>query len=124
MDAPAARAGALLLAALGFVALLYSNAFAAPFVWDDHHLIEADPSVRELRPLPEYFGRSYWSDQLPPRPLSYYRPLITLSYALDHRLWDGRPAGFHLTNVTLHLLVCALLFALCRRAGAPAVEVV
>lgn len=32
----------------------------------------------------------------------FYRPLATLSYAVDYRLWGLEPTGYHLTNVLLH----------------------
>jgi tetratricopeptide (TPR) repeat protein len=46
---------------------------------------------------------------------AYYRPLVTVSYALDAR-WSGvRPFGYHATNVALHAVACVLLWALLRR---------
>lgn len=34
----------------------------------------------------------------------YYRPLVELSFRLDHLLWFDIAAGYYLTNVVLHLL--------------------
>lgn len=123
-EAPAApprgpRAGLLLAAVLGLVTLAYSNVFSVPFLWDDHHLIESEPRVREPQPTLDYLRHTFWSEQSSGDARAYYRPLITLSYTLDYRLWNGRPAGFHLTNLLLHLACCALVFVLCRRGGAP-----
>ena len=39
-----------------------------------------------------------------------YRPLKTLSYALDYKIWGLRPFGYHLTNLLLHILSSALVF--------------
>lgn len=104
---------------LAVVALVHAGALAGGFVWDDSQLIERHPAVMELRPLGEYFGRMFWSNpELEPSP-AYYRPLVTLSYAIEWRLWGGQPLPFHATNLIAHLGVCALLFALGRRAGAP-----
>jgi tetratricopeptide (TPR) repeat protein len=107
-----------LAAALGFVALVYANGLSGPFVRDDHQLIEEEPRVHSLRPLGEYFGVAFWRNPAGPRNAAYYRPLTTLSYAIDYQLWDGAPAGFHRTNLALHLVCCALVFGLCRRGGA------
>ena len=41
-----------------------------------------------------------------------------LPWGLDDALWERAAAGFHLTNLLLHLGCCALVFALARRAGA------
>lgn len=45
---------------------------------------------------------------------AYYRPMVTLSYALDAH-WSGIQAlGYHLTNVVLHAVASLLFFALLR----------
>jgi tetratricopeptide (TPR) repeat protein len=51
---------------------------------------------------------------------AYYRPLVVLSFVADWRLGRGAPRAFHVTNLALHLGVCALVFALARRFGAGA----
>ena len=43
---------------------------------------------------------------------SYYRPLISLSAALDFTLWGPRASGFHLTNTTLHVANSLLVYAI------------
>lgn len=41
--------------------------------------------------------------------VNYYRPIMELSYRLDHFLWLDIPSGYHLTNVLLHCFnVCAV----------------
>lgn len=110
----------LLAAVLAVAALVHAGALAGGFVWDDIPLIERQPAVIELRPLGEYFGRTFWSNPEYAQSAAYYRPLVTLSYALEWRLWKGQPMFFHATNVLAHLAVCALVFALARRAGATA----
>jgi len=104
---------------LALVGLAYSSALGGGFVWDDHLLIDEQPFTHEIRPLGDYFGRQFWSDPTNPETRAFYRPLISLSYALEWQLWDGDAGGFHLTNLLMHLGCCALVFALARRAGAP-----
>jgi hypothetical protein len=43
---------------------------------------------------------------------SYYRPMISLSAALDFTLWGPRASGFHLTNTTLHAANSLLVYAI------------
>lgn len=38
------------------------------------------------------------------------RPILILSYFLDYKLWQNNAAGYHLTNLLIHILNCALLF--------------
>lgn len=114
------RAGVLLAAALMVVTVAYSNSLQGPFVWDDRELIERGELPKVLAPA-AHLARSFWhqtaaTDADP----TYFRPLTTFTYAIDWHLWDGHPAGFHLTNLILHLVVVALVFLLARRSGAPA----
>lgn len=111
------RAWLLCLLALTLVAAAYAPALGAPFVWDDHDLIENQLIVRERQPWPTYFTRAFWSDPYD-APGGFFRPLVTLSYALEWRLWSGDPAGFHLTNLLVHLLNCLAVFLLARKGGA------
>lgn len=43
---------------------------------------------------------------------TFYRPLLQLSVLGDLSLWGMRPAGFHLTNVVLHIAAALLVMAL------------
>jgi tetratricopeptide (TPR) repeat protein len=115
----APRPGLLLLLALTVVLVAYSNAMGGDFVWDDLPLIADQHRVHELRPLHEYFSTVFWekSASYDSNPV-YYRPVVTISYALDWARGGGRPDAFHLTNVLLHLAACALLFGVARRFGA------
>ncbi|HPF39000.1 MAG TPA: tetratricopeptide repeat protein [Phycisphaerae bacterium] len=56
--------------------------------------------------------------QQPPNTGGFWQPLVTLTFALDANLASGplaEPFHFHLTNVALHLLNCALVFLLLRQ---------
>ncbi len=115
---PASRRQLVRFAAL--VALLGVAATCAgvsgPFLVDDNLLIASNASVHELSlaNLWQWFSGDFWdvddaAPQLAPR-LGYYRPLVTLSYALDWGLSGGNPVFFHVTNLLLHAAVCALAF--------------
>jgi hypothetical protein len=89
------------------------------FVWDDLSLIVEERLVTGPHRLMDHFSRLFWSGPLNAHE-GFYRPLISLSYAADYRLWNGQPAGFHLTNLALHLACTSLVWALCRRASPDA----
>jgi Flp pilus assembly protein TadD len=101
---------ALLCAA---VMLAYGGALGNGFVWDDSW----------LRPLTEGSGLGAIPRLLrdgsfqPPEEgiATYYRPVSVISLALDAAIWGGSAAGFHATNLLMHLGVAMTLFALCRR---------
>ena len=44
-----------------------------------------------------------------------YLPVRDFSYMLDHALFGMNAAGFHATNLVLHVLICLLLFLLALR---------
>lgn len=45
---------------------------------------------------------------------SYYRPLVELSYRLDHIIWFDVASGWHLTNVLFHGLNTVLVYLISR----------
>lgn len=99
------------------VAAAYMQALGGGFLWDDRLLIMGVPLVERTAPLMEYLRHPFWMGVTGARLDSYYRPLITLSFALDHRLHGNNPAGYHLTNFLFHELNALLLLALLRRFG-------
>ena len=116
-----ARSVAWLLAAVlaGFLANL--PALDAGFVYDDRFVIEMDPRIQSLEDPLRFFREGYWAvqeqvlDESGPPPL--YRPLTSLSFAVDHA-WHGlEPRGYHLTNLGLHALAVLLCFAVARSLG-------
>lgn len=108
----------LLASVLVIVAGVYSPSVGAPFTWDDWPLIVEQPLVHDLQPG-RYFAEPFWASSpgdVQARP--YYRPIITLSYAIDWWAGNGDPRWFHAVNLLAHLLVTALVFLACRTGGA------
>ena len=87
------------LGLFGFAVLLFWNTLDHQFVFDDFTLIVQNPAVTEQQ----------WS-----RLLSFhsYRPLRTLTYALNHAAGGLDPWGYHLVNVLLHALAAVLVYGL------------
>lgn len=97
------------LAVAAVTALVYSRSLGHGFVaWDDEILLVANQEFRGLG-----WGQLRWmaGNTL----LGHYVPLTWLSFALDHELWGLRPTGYHLTNVLLHAVNAALVYALAAR---------
>ena len=96
--------------------VLFSPVYRATFVYDDADFVVNNPLLTAPRlDLAAVFTTAY-PPQHPEQKL--YRPLVTLSYALDKAVW-GTPGGFHITNVLWHLAVVALLVLLLRQLGTP-----
>ena len=88
-----------LLLSLATVAV-YLPTLGAPFQFDDWSVIVGDPRVASL---------AAWWESMPG-----IRPLLKLSYALNHAAGSG-PAGFRLVNILLHAGNVVLLHELLRR---------
>ncbi|MDP8298429.1 MAG: tetratricopeptide repeat protein [Candidatus Tantalella remota] len=92
-------------------AALFMNTLQNSFVWDDHDLIARDTSVHDLKNIPAIFSVSYW--KAPPSGASgEYRPVSTLTFAIDHALWGLSPAGYHATNLLMHAANVLLVYLL------------
>jgi hypothetical protein len=90
--------GALLVAGAAWLA--YANSFAGAFHFDDAHTIVANPYLRHVRYVPQYFTRPDLFSALPGHDM--YRPLVLLSYFLNY-IWGGYdPLPWRLTAVALH----------------------
>jgi tetratricopeptide (TPR) repeat protein len=105
----------ILLATLVALAaiLVYANSLGNDFAYDDDGVIYNRESVHGLSNLPELLVEPYWPEPMFDEEL--YRPLILLTYAVDWKIWNGKPFGFHLVNVLLHAAVSVLLALLLLR---------
>jgi Flp pilus assembly protein TadD len=100
----------ILVALLCLVA--YANALGDGFVYDDFDLIVNNDWLGEGSLL-EAFRLGYWETS---RGGSfYYRPMVSLSYKLDHAIWSKEPFGYHLFNLGLHLVTSLIVLALASR---------
>jgi protein O-mannosyl-transferase len=111
------RGGACFLLPVAAILACYAVVMTAGFVWDDYDLIVSSSLVTQHDPPSAHFGRPFSTDGLV-EARSFYRPLVTLSYAFDHWVWGNWAGGYHLTNLLLHVICTLLLIAACLRAGA------
>jgi hypothetical protein len=96
----------LVLAAV--FAAIYADAFGHGFVKDDFRWITA-ADVHSAGDLQRVFSTN----------LGFYRPLVTLSFAIDRGIWSLDPRGYALTNLILLVADAGLLFVLARRLSLP-----
>jgi tetratricopeptide (TPR) repeat protein len=101
------------LAATAAALLAFAGTLAYGFVWDDTLLVERSYLLHDWRALPALLASQLWAEA--GEASHYYRPLVTLSLFADVQLWGGAPAGFHLSNVLLHLGATLGVLAVARR---------
>jgi len=99
---------------LAAVLLIYSNHFENSFHFDDAHSVQSNPYIRDLRNVPRFFTDARAFSVLPAN--RTYRPLVTLSLAVDYWLGNGlTPFYFHLSTFLWFLFQLVLMYFLFRR---------
>lgn len=94
-------------AAIVLVAAAYANSLGNSFHFDDGHVIETNLYLRSLDNVPRFFTDAGTFSSLPQN--ATYRPLVTLSLALDYARGALDPRPYHVTQIVLLLITGALL---------------
>ncbi|MBI3008645.1 MAG: hypothetical protein HYY56_03920, partial [Candidatus Omnitrophica bacterium] len=89
--------------------IVYANSLNNQFVWDDEMLIVNNHDIRDFHWTGKVFTTSLFHEK---DERVSYRPLQTLTYILDYSIWELNPAGYHLTNLLLHIITACLAYAL------------
>ena len=83
--------------------LLYAPTLWGTFIYDDLAQAVSDPRLADIKRWGEYFTEAYF----PSGPDRLWRPLVSISYALQYQ-WHGPIAWpFHGVNILLHAAVSA-----------------
>jgi len=102
-----------LIAALALAS--YINTVPNELVFDDRGVVIDNPVVRNLD-LKGVFSHGFWGrPKGDPAHTGSYRPLTTLTYALNYAVGELRPQGYHMVNVVLHALCSLLAYFVARR---------
>lgn len=88
--------------------IVYGNSLNNSFVFDDAVVIVDNDFVNTFKNVSKLFSADYlrYSGEFT------YRPLVTLSYFLDYKIWADDAFGFHLTSLVLHILNVILVYFL------------
>src|SRR6185503_19600475 len=93
------------------VTCAYWRSLSGTFIFDDIPSVADNPTIRSLWPLGPALS--------PPHGRGFTvsgRPLLNLSFALNHALGGLRPWGYHAVNIGVHILAAWILFGVVRRA--------
>lgn len=97
--------------------ITYLNTLTNKFVAEDYYLITGNDFIKNWDNIGLLFNKK---NLLKPAQIrNGARPLTLLSLMVDHKVWELRPIGYHLTNVALHMFNCALVFYLFCFLGLP-----
>lgn len=92
----------------------YGSCLSFNFVWDDFGLIVHNDQIQAQSTWYQLFTQDFWtlSENVKDASRNFYRPLISLSYGIDYKIWGLNPFGFHLTNMIAHSLAVVMVYIL------------
>lgn len=90
--------------------LSYAPAFNGGFIWDDNNFLTESPLIKAADGL-----RRFWLTAQAPD----YWPLSSSTLWLEWRLWGMNAAGYHATNIILHVAEALLLWRILRQLKIP-----
>lgn len=107
--APSGRSPFLFIAViviLGFV--VYGNSLKAKFVYDDYGLVVENSYIKSWSYLGDIFTKDVAAGV--DRRYGFYRPIQMLTYMADYSFWKLSAAGYHFTNILLHVLAALCVY--------------
>ena len=94
-----------------FTLLIYANSLGGSFIGDDKAFIVYNRVVQSPRNVAQFFADPSAAAEGALKG-DVYRPLTSLSYALDYAVWKLNSSGYHLVNIILHAANSALVYFL------------
>ncbi len=103
---------------------VFLPSMSGDFLWDDKYFISENPNILGFRFLHDFwrspFGGFSGTDENSvelDRVRQFYRPVTSLSYWLDFKIWGLNPAAFHLSNILIQTANTILLLFILLRIG-------
>lgn len=93
------------------VAVVYTPALSAGFIWDDDDYVTENPQLRTAEGLAEI-----WFE---PEKTPQYYPLVHTTFWIEYALWELSPSGYHFNNILLHGLAAMFLWRVLRKLKLP-----
>ena len=91
----------------------YMNSLGGQFVWDDYAFVYLNPALHSLEGFFDVFmTKESIAPFSPNQQAALFRPLTTLSLALDYQYWGADTFGYHLNNMLIHIACGILVFLL------------
>jgi hypothetical protein len=87
---------------------IYLNSLDGAFHYDDQHSIVENFALRKVENIPRFFVDPQMFSESPGHIM--YRPMLLLTYAINHQLGGMKVFGFHIANNLFHALNAVLVF--------------
>jgi tetratricopeptide (TPR) repeat protein len=86
---------------------VYASSLSNPMLRDDSVVVQQDPRASDSGRWKDIFTQNWWNG-LGDDPI--YRPLTTLSFLLNRKVFGPRPWGYRIVNVAIHAGVCIAVY--------------
>jgi protein O-mannosyl-transferase len=100
--------GLALIIAISFI--VYRPSLTGGFILDDDKLLTENRLITATDGLYQFWCTA--------KPADYW-PVTNTSLWIEWRLWGSSPAGYHITNVILHIIASILIWIILRRLHIP-----
>ncbi|MDQ3440189.1 MAG: hypothetical protein M3478_07540, partial [Planctomycetota bacterium] len=108
------------IAAAVLAAALFAITLGGTYIYDALFVIGIDSRLRDPSQWGKYWTKDYFNGGVD----NLYRPLVSMSYAIQWWLHGDRPWAYHLVNVLLHATASGCVAELARRLGGTKVAFV
>ncbi len=88
--------------------LIYARTLNYPLVFDDHHVITYDPSIRNLADVPRLFVSAHMEQA--EKSSTSYRPFLYATYALNYAISGTVPWSYRLFDILSHALCSFMVY--------------
>ncbi len=101
----------LIILLIALVTLVcFANSLSGEFIFDDYIVVQENPNIQSLSNIFNLFQQSYFGKD---SSAGTYRPITTISFALNFALSGSNPFSYHLVNIFIHIINCWLVYWLC-----------
>ena len=107
----------LLLVLIGL--LVYAKSLGNNFVWDDEEMVVKNAPFFQIKNLPSLFTQATFYSGGSSLSGWFYRPLVMLNFLLTKVVFGLHPLGFHLVQITFHLINSLLVFLIFKELFSP-----
>uniref|UniRef100_A0A0N5AA37 dolichyl-phosphate-mannose--protein mannosyltransferase n=1 Tax=Syphacia muris TaxID=451379 RepID=A0A0N5AA37_9BILA len=89
----------------------YCNSIDGSFVFDDLPAILTNPVIRQFKNITNFFIHDFWGHPIS-QSLSHksFRPLTSLTFALNYALFGFSPTSYHILNIAIHNINVLLIY--------------
>lgn len=97
--------------------LIYGNSLFNSFIGDDSQQIKDNPAIRSIWNIPNLFGQGTFNigDLTQKQYHSYYKPVLSSTFAIINLVSTNHPFGFHLIQAWIHIFNSILIYIILRR---------